>query len=118
MKSTLLELVRDLKENIFKNNDEQGDLMMVEFFFKRMHEEMVMQHIIKQVVPYKIKIKDRDINFFIENRCLFAGLPEDRIDYYRNIIVSNERLNDEDRQIIWEYFDTIMALAESYRKHK
>ncbi len=118
MKSTLLELVKDLKENIFKNNDEQGDLMLVEFFFKRMPEEMVMQHIIKQVIPHKIKIKNRNINFFLENKCLFTGLPDDRVDHYRNIIVYSGRLNNEDLKIIWEYFDTIIALAELYRKHK
>ena len=118
IKNTILELIGDLKDNIFESEEEKGDLMLVEFFFKRMHPERVIDHIVSHALPHKNKIKNRDINFFIENRKIFAGLPEDRIDYYCNMIAVGEKLTDEDRQVIWSYFDTFVALAESYRKTK
>ena len=117
-KTTILELIRDLKDNIFSTEDEQGDLMVVEFFFKRMHSEMVMEHIIKNILPHKTKIDGRNISFFLDNRAIFAGLPADRVGYYSDIISTGERLDDEDRQVIWEYFDTLVALAEAYKKIK
>ena len=116
--ATILDLVHDLKENVFSSSDEQGDLMMVEFFFKRMHQERIMEHIIQQILPHKNKIKDRNIDFFLSNRVLFAGLPSDRVDYYSNIIATGSRLCSDDRDVIWQYFDTLLALAESYRKIK
>ena len=117
-KNTILELIADLKDTIFDREDEKGDLMLVEFYFKRMHPERVIDHISSLALPHKSQIKKRDVNFFLENRKIFAGLPEDRIDYYSDIIATGTRLSEDDRKIIWSYFDTFIALAESYRKVK
>ena len=117
-KSTILDFIGDLKDNIFDSEEEQGDLMLAEFFFKRMHPERVIDHIVRHILPYKAKIKKRDVNFFLENRKIFAGLPEDRIDYYSEIIATGDRLSDEDRKAIWDYFDAFVSLAEYYRKVK
>lgn len=118
MKNTILDLIGVLREEMLTDPDEYGDLMMVEFFFKRMHPEGVMQQIIQQVLPHSAKIENRQQAFFLENRAIFSGLPEDRIDHYTEVIANSDRLTKEDRQEIWEYFDTIVALAECYRKQK
>ncbi len=118
MKSTILDLISDLKENVFTHSDEQEDLMLVEFFFKRLHPERVMQHIIKKVIPHKNKICSRNIDFFVYNKAIFAGLPDDRIAHYGHIITETNRLDKEDKKVIWEYFDTILELAEDYKKRK
>ena len=117
-RNTILELIGDLKDNIFDREDEKGDLMLVEFYFKRMHPERVIDYITSLALPHKSKIKARDVNFFLENKSIFAGLPEDRIEHYSNIIATGDRLGDDDRQIIWCYFDLFIRLAESYRKVK
>jgi hypothetical protein len=115
-KTTVLELIGDLKDNIFDRSDEKGDLMLVEFFFKRMHPERVIEHISKFTLPHKDQIQSRNLNFFLENKEIFAGLPADRVEYYSVMIAKGSRLSEEDRQIIWAYFDTFIALAESYEK--
>jgi len=117
-KNTILELIGDLKDNIFDQEEERGDLMLVEFFFRRMHPERVIDHVSAFALPHKLQIKNRDINFFLENRKIFSGLPEDRIDYYSNMIAVGTKLSEEDRQTIWDYFDLFITLAESYRKVK
>jgi len=88
----------------------------VDFVFRRWHPGRVMDHVILHVLPHKQSIAERNVKFFLENQGIFAGLPEDRIRYYSNIISGGERLDDEDRQTIWEYFDTIVGLAEICRK--
>ena len=118
MKTTILDLIGDLKENIFILSDEQGDLILVEFFFKKIHPDRVIQHIIDHVLPWKDKIKKRDINFFIENQGIFQGLPDDRIFHYGEVIGRSDRVDDEDRRVIWEYFDTMIILSEEYKKNK
>ena len=117
-KNTVLDFIGDLKDNIFDREEEKGDLMIVEFFFRRMHPERVINHISSLALPHKRKIKSRDVNFFLDNKEIFSGLPEDRINYYSEIIATGTRLSDEDREIIWAYFDTFIALAESYQKNK
>ena len=67
MRETVLGLISDLKENVFTKRDEQGDFMLVEFFFKRMHPEKIMQHIIAHILPWKAKIHAREQDFFIKN---------------------------------------------------
>jgi hypothetical protein len=114
VKSTILELVGDLKDNIFDDLNEKGDLMLVEFYFKRMHPERIVDHVINFILPHKTKIQSRNLNFFLENKEIFVGLPEDRINYYSNIIATGSRLSSEDREIIWAYLDTLIALVEFY----
>jgi hypothetical protein len=116
-KTTVLELIGDLKDNIFDKIEEKGDLMLVEFYFRRMHPERVISHVSKLALPHKDKIQARDLNFFLENKEIFAGLPSDRIEYYSSMIAAGSRLSSEDRKIIWAYFDTFIALAESYENN-
>ena len=118
LQNTILDLITIFRDEMFTEPNERGDLLVVEFFFKRMHPERVMDHVVEHVLPHTEKIKQRNQNFFLENRGIFAGLPEDRISHYTDIIANSDRLDKEDRQEIWEYFDTIVALAEYYRKRK
>lgn len=118
LKSTVLDLIIDLKNNIFTLEDEKGDLMLVEFFFKRLHPENIMQHVVKYILPWKKKIEKRNEDFFLNNKNIFKGLPEDRIDHYGEIIAESDRVDDDDKIVIWEYFDTIIEIAESYKKRK
>lgn len=118
LKNTILDLVGVLRDEMLTEPDEQGDLMMVEFFFKRMHPESVMQHVIQHVLPHAVRIKKREQGFFLDNRAIFSGLPDDRIDHYTQIVANSDRLDKDDRQEVWDYFDTIVALAECYRKQK
>ena len=118
LKDTVLDLLRTLKENMFTRNDEQGDMLMMEIFFKNMHQERVMQHVVRHVLPHASVIEARKIEFFAQNRELFSGLPEDRIDYYNDLIMNSDRLDDEDKEEIWDYLNTIVELAKMYRKQK
>lgn len=118
LKKTILELILVLKDNMLTRPDEQGDLMMVEFFFERMHVESIMQHAIKNILPYKKYITNRNQNFFLENKKIFGGLPDDRVEHYANLVATSDRLDDDDREEIWEFFDVIISLVELYRKKK
>lgn len=118
LKDTILELIADLKDNIFDLEDEKGELMLVEFFFKRMNPESLMQHVISHIIPWKKKILNKDQQFFLENKKIFQGLPEDRLSYYGQIIAESKRLNEDDKTTIWSYFHTILEIAEAYKKNK
>jgi len=112
---TVFEFLTDLAD-VFNNKTEKGDLALIEFFWKRLHKEMIMQHTISKLLPFKQYIEERNINFFDENKYIFAGLPDDRVLYYSDQIVNKNRLSKEDLEMIWEYLDTMIACAESYKK--
>ena len=118
LKATILDLISDLKNNVFTLEDEKGDLMVVEFFFKRLNPESLMQHVISHIIPWKDKIENKDQNFFLENKNIFKGLPEDRLTHYGQIIAKSERVDEEDKKVIWDYFNIIVEIAEIYKKNK
>lgn len=122
IKTTLLEFVADLKTGIFTNPTEQGDLLLVEFAFKTMGIMHIADHIVTHVLPHKAKIHRRDVDFFIEKKKeIFAGLPTDRIEYFAELVRKPSKqggLQKEDKEVIWSYFDTLLVLAEDYKKKK
>lgn len=113
---TTSEFISDLA-SIFTYETEKGDMSVIEFFYKRLHKDRVMSHTRDKLLPWKSYIDARDIEFFNENRYIFGGLPEDRISYYTDLIVSKKRLSDEDLDACWAYLDTMIACAESYERH-
>ncbi len=117
LKRLILDFIQDVKDNISTTNEERGDMMLVEFFFKQLHPDMVLYHVINALLPHKDKVIARTEGFFMENRFLFSGLPGDRVEYYVNHI-KNGYINAEDRKVIYEYFDTIIAMAEILKKKK
>jgi len=119
LKKTIIELVKDLKENVFSDNyTEKGDMELILLFFSRMHESTVMNHVIKYILPHAEEIENRDKNFFTDNKHLFAGLPDDKVHHYSESIVKGGRVSEEDINAFWEYFDVIIEIASQHKKNK
>ena len=119
LKNTVLDFIGTLKDEILTRDQERGELLIVEMYFKNLHPERLMNHIIDKILPHTDKIKNKELIFFSKNKgALFAGLPADRISYYSDLIMNSNRLDDEDRDEIWEYLEVIVALAEVYKKRK
>ncbi len=81
------------------------DLMTYKIILKNAPPTIVIESFIKEVIPKKQLIKDRDPTFFSQR--LFHGL-------FDKIHTLWESLDDEDRQIVWDWFDTFVILAEKY----
>ena len=118
LKTTVLEFIADLRDSVFTNADDLGDLAMVEFFFKQQDKTRTFNHFVQHVLPWKAYVTNRDSSFFVKNREIFQGLPEDRIDHFSSAWTDPDRISDEDKDIIWSYFDTLIAIVERERKRK
>ncbi len=122
IKLTVLELIADFRDNIFIRPAEQGDLLLVEFFFKRMSNIAVAEKIVLHVLSRKKQIETRDVQFFLDKKKeIFANLPSDRVEYFANLVQTPEKdggMSDENRAAVWAYFDTLAELAEEYKKNK
>jgi hypothetical protein len=121
MQLTVNEFISDLRENIFTSATDRGDILLVEFFFKKMDSRTLMNHIVAHVLPYAEEIKNRNLNFFNEEkRNIFAGLPNDRVDYFASLLNNDSApgsVNAENKTIIWQYFDTMVAISKNYKKN-
>ena len=119
MRQTISEFVTELKTKIFTEPQEQGDLVLVEFFFSKLHDSMMMNEVIQNVLPWENQIKGRKSEFFLNNRNVFKGIPEDRIEYFSSMWKGdNQRLSKDDKDTIWAYFDTMLAIAKAYKKNQ
>lgn len=123
IKNIILEFVKDLKENVIKPKAmEYGDLSLVEFFFTKMEPHAVASHVVNHVLPYENRIKKKDVSFFLNEKAnIFGGLPKERVDYFSNLVTEPETrggLSDEDKKMMWEYFDILVELAKQYKKNK
>ena len=96
LKNTSLELITELRQNIFVKPDERGDMAMIELGIKMMPADSILQNVITYTLPWKQKIKDRDDKFFLDNKHLFEGLSDEKIQYYGNIICNE--IDSEDKE--------------------
>ena len=122
IKQTVLEFIRDLKDNVFSGKTEQGELALVEFFFTKMKSNAVADHIVSHILPHETAIQTRNVQFFVkEKNNIFGGLPKDRVEYFSNLVTlppQHGGLSQDDKNAAWTYFDTLVDLAKLYRKNK
>jgi hypothetical protein len=122
IKNTILEFIGDLKDNIFTEPTEQGDLFLVEFFFQKLSSGDIADRTVKYILPHQSKISKRNVQFFIDEReQIFSGLPKDKIVSLSLLVSRSESdggMSDENKDVIWSYFDTLVELAKEYKKNK
>lgn len=117
--NTIKELIAEIQEYIFnKGVDEQDDMATVKLFFDRIHHESAYQHVRNHILPHKKQINKRDLLFFLENKGLFSGLPEDKIRYYSREITNPKRISSEDMDSIWDYFTVLIEHTELAQKYE
>ena len=87
-----------------------------------MSADVMTDRIVKHVLPFSKEIAARKESFFLEKRTeIFGGLPKERVDHFSGLIGKEEKdggMSDENKEIVWAYFDTLVALAEEYKKYK
>ena len=116
LQQTVLDLLCDLTQ-IFTKSEEESDILVVTFFFKRAHPEFVMKHAATKLYPHKTQIEEKNVKFFNDNQYIFGALPQDRVEYYRDVIINTKRISKNNMECIWEYLDAMIALVEPHVKH-
>lgn len=119
-KQTALEFISDLKMGIFTNPAELVALSFVETYYSSRDAEEVIDHLVTHILPYKEHIKNRNVQFFVNKKdMIFKGLPQENVDRFEKLITNSPvegGLDDENKSIIWQYFDTFIWLSEEYKK--
>lgn len=96
----------------------EPDLIIIRVFFEdQVPVSVVADQFINHVLPLREMIQKRDEKFFIENNHIFGMIDTSKVLHFKKLWTSN-RLDKEDRDAIWRWFDTFCALADAYSKTK
>lgn len=98
---------------------EESDFVIFRFFLKDKIPILdIMRYIDENLIPLQDKVKARDESFFLtENIQLFKGTDVDEVDRFKRIWTS-DRLDDDDRAILWTWFDHIICVANKWKHVK
>lgn len=105
---------------------EDGDLIMFRIFIKdRIPILDVMNLFIRNLLPKKKMILDKNEDYFL-NYCNLLEMGKEnenkskenknKVNKFKKIWRS-ERLDKEDKMVIWKWFESFIYLAEKYQKN-
>jgi hypothetical protein len=109
-KKNLLEFFDDLIEQY----PQEADLIMYRFFLsEQIPVESLMERFIKFVLPHRAEIAERNENFFIANDNIFGSSPKDKVIHFKNLYLG---MNRENRETLFEWFDSFLMLVDKYQE--
>jgi hypothetical protein len=113
-KNVYMQFIDELLEQ-FPNEKE---LIVIRVFFEdQVPVATVADAFIKHVLPHKKIISERDEKFFLENNHIFDMLDTGKVLHFKKLWTS-PTLDNEDKKIIWTWFDTFCTLVDAYIKSK
>jgi hypothetical protein len=94
---------------------EQGDIVIFRIFLQNQIDiNFLIQQFTKFVLPHKDEIKTRNEKFFLENDNIFgSAVGKNKILHFKKIW-SSDRLDKDDREQIWRWFDLFIRHSEKY----
>ena len=121
-----IEVLTEFKTQLISFFDEligqfplEGDLVIVRLFFaNQIPIQDVMNNFNHKIntndQELRKMIKNRNEAFFLENN-MFENLGKDKINHIKKIWRS-DRLDNEDKEVIWNWIDAFMYLGDKYAK--
>lgn len=100
----------------------EGDLVIFRIFLKdRVPIHNVLNYFVMKILPLKDMVKERDEDFFLNKCDLFEGIGDTenkgKINRFK-MLWRSESLDDDDKKVVWEWFDSFIYLSEKYQKCK
>ena len=103
-------------EELSEQFPEETDIIIIKIFIKdQIPLITIMDYIIKWLMPCIDKIKQKDENFFLNNDDIFSKLPNSKVLHIKKLWQSGQ-LTDEDKEIIWNWFDVFGDICVKYKK--
>lgn len=117
MKEFRTQLVAFLDE-LIEQFPAEGDFVIIRIFIKdQIPMADVIGRFIRDLLPLKSQIKERDEKFFLQNTLLYTGtIASDKVNHFKRLWLSKQ-LDDKDREIIWQWMDAFVGIADRYYKN-
>jgi hypothetical protein len=124
-----IEILKQFKNTLICFLDEligqfpsEGDLVIFRIFLKdRVPIENILNFFVHRILPLKKMVIERDEDFFL-NKCeLFESFDsnekKNKVTRFKKLWRS-PLLDDDDKRVVWEWFDSFIFLSEKYQKCK
>lgn len=100
----------------------EGDLVIFRIFLKdRVPIVSVLNYFVLRILPLKTMVVERDEDFFLNKCKLFESLgtveKKGKVNRFKKLWRS-KCLDDDDKQVVWKWFDSFIYLSEQYQKSK
>ena len=113
LKEQMINLIDDLLE-ILPN---ETDIFLVRIYFDTAINPIeLMDNFIEYVLPWRDYIEQRDETYFEKNDHIFGKLPKNKVQHFKNLY-TNDVFDASQKEIIWQYFDVFLSLADTYKKY-
>ena len=93
-------------------NDQVPIKDVMEWFVEQLYKEETFKGETRTIREH---IKKREEEYFISNTSIFAQLSPDKVNNFKRIWRSN-KLDDDDKQIIWKWVDSFVYWGDKYAK--
>jgi hypothetical protein len=94
---------------------EQSDLILARIFLNdQVPIKEVMDWFIEQLQDVRLKIKDRDEEYFISNQSIFNKISQNNVNNFKTLW--RGYIDDETKETIWKWLDSFVFLSDKYIK--
>ena len=124
-----IEILKQFKNALISFLDEligqfptEGDLVIFRIFLKdRVSIENILNFFVLRILPLKKMVSERDEDFFLNKCDLFESIDnverKNKINRFKKLWRSPS-LDEDDKRVVWEWFDSFIFLSEKYQKCK
>jgi hypothetical protein len=122
-----IEILKQFKNSLISFLDElivqfpeEGDIVIFRIFVKdRIIISNIMNYFVQKILPLKKMVDERNEDFFLNHCSIFEDINNDtqknKVNKFKKLWRSN-CLDEDDRIVIWKWFDSFMFLSEKYQK--
>ncbi len=110
LKQHILSLISQLRDCVCENEEEEGDLAIIEFLIEKQDATTTLNNFVEHVFPHRKYIAKRDKNFFKVNKAIFKGLPDKKVEHYGKKLT--DEVHQENIDIIFDYFDEMLECCD------
>jgi hypothetical protein len=122
-----IEILKQFKNSLISFLDElivqfpeEGDIVIFRIFIKdRIIISNIMNYFVQKILPLKKMVDERNEDFFLNHCSIFEDINNDtqknKVNKFKKLWRSN-CLDEDDRIVIWKWFDSFMFLSEKYQK--
>lgn len=106
-------------DELIEQFPDESDLIIIRIFMKdQIPVYDVIGRYIRDLLPLKEQIIKKDARFFLDNKLLYINnnISDDKINHFKELWCSN-RLDDNDRNMIWEWMNLLNKIADQYFKN-
>jgi len=77
--------------------------------------ERIIKYYITYVWPMKKHLKTRNTDFFIKNKRIYPGAPEEDVAFFKALWSVKGAMTEKEKATVWKFWDTLIEITEAWQ---